>query len=98
MTPLALHLPDEPVHEATLWQDRVAAGEPFDSVLIGEGSIAAWLELRWRALRGVGIDSDAFAAIVGAMRRELWLWLRGERTWESVIGALLGRLERRIEH
>jgi hypothetical protein len=29
-------------------------------------------------------------------RRELWLWLCGERTWDQCASGLLGRLSRRV--
>ena len=38
---------------------------------------------------------DDFARIVVAYRRELWLWLAGERTWDQACSGLVGRISRR---
>jgi hypothetical protein len=47
-------------------------------------------------LASVGVDRASFGAIASAYRRELWLWLAGERTWQQCCSGLLGRLERRM--
>ncbi len=35
------------------------------------------------------------AAACAGYRRELWLWLAGERTWQQCAGGLAGRISRR---
>ena len=39
-------------------------------------------------LERAGIDRADFAGIVVGYRRELWLWLAGERTWEQCCSGL----------
>ena len=54
-----------------------------------------WLWARWRIVERAGIDRPAFGAMVAGYRRELWLWLAGERTWEQCCSGLVGRIGRR---
>ena len=42
------------------------------------------------------MDRDRFGGIVTGYRRELWLWVMGERTWAQSAGGLLGRVRRRL--
>jgi hypothetical protein len=42
------------------------------------------------------MDRDRFGEIVAGYRRELWLWVMGERTWAQAAGGLLGRVQRRL--
>jgi hypothetical protein len=42
------------------------------------------------------MDRDRFQEIVTGYRRELWLWVMGERTWSQCAGGLLGRVQRRL--
>ena len=37
-----------------------------------------------------------FGAIVADYRREIWLWLAGERTWAQCCSGLIGRITRRL--
>ncbi len=53
---------------------------------------AAWGEV----IAGAGMGRVAFDAIVDGYRRELWLWVIGERQWEPTIAGLAGRLVRRM--
>lgn len=48
------------------------------------------------ALQPAGMDRDRFGEIVAGYRRELWLWVMGERTWAQAAGGLLGRVQRRL--
>jgi hypothetical protein len=48
------------------------------------------------ALQAAGMDRDRFGEIVAGYRRELWLWVMGERTWAQAAGGLLGRVQRRL--
>jgi hypothetical protein len=93
--PLDLHMPDEPIVRAEHWLRAVHEGEDFDTVLTGADGVSTWLWSRWRSLAAAGIDQDAFSAIVVDYRRELWLWLAGERTWAQCCSGLIGRLARR---
>ena len=94
----ALALPEEPVElrrrtRALLEQDPRRGSAALDA-----GSwIADPLWERWGpALERAGMDRDRFAGIVAGYRRELWLWVMGERTWAQSAGGLLGRVRRRL--
>ena len=89
-----LHLPSEP--DATEWRRRVLDEATLDEVIEKEDGIVAWLWERWRVLEGAGLDRTRFAAVVSGYRRELWLWLMGERTWAQCASGLIGRIERRL--
>jgi hypothetical protein len=96
VTAPTLHVPDEPVVLAETWLDRVLDGADLAQVLSAEDGLAAWLWQRWRALAGAGVSEDAFVAVVVEYRRELWLWLAGERTWTQACSGLVGRVSRRL--
>jgi hypothetical protein len=91
-----LHVPSEPVAQRAAWYEAVLGGQELAEVVADESGIAAWFWERWRVLARVGLDRVAFGKIVDAYRREIWLWLAGERTWEQCCSGLLGRLERRL--
>ena len=92
---LRLHLPDEPSVRRTEWYGRVLEGEDIADVVGGDDGIAAWLFSRWQVLATAGMSREAFDAQALAYRRELWLWLHGDRTWEQCCSGLIGRIERR---
>jgi len=85
-----LHLPDEPDRRALMHE--VEAGIEVDEVL---GALEQWLWARWRLLETTGMDRAAFGIVVGGYRRELWLWIVGERTWPQCCSGLIGRIGRR---
>jgi hypothetical protein len=68
----------------------------LDEVIEKEDGVAPWLWERWRALEGAGLDRGRFVAIVVGYRREIWLWLMGERTWAQCCSGLIGRIDRRL--
>ena len=90
----SLHLPSEP--DAMLWRTRVMADATLDEVIEKEEGVSSWLWARWRVLEAAGLDRDGFGAIVIGYRREIWLWLMGERTWSQCCSGLIGRIERRL--
>ena len=96
MTVPTLHVPDEPTGRADDWLHAVVNGADLESVLAGDDGVAAWLWHRWSSLTSVGVTRDAFTAMVVEYRRELWLWLAGERTWAQACSGLIGRISRRI--
>ncbi len=92
---LRLHVPEPPAQRQA-WRDAVLDGAALEQVVAGDDGVASWLWRRWSALAGAGIDRDAFVALVLAYRRELWLWMVGDRTWEQCCSGLIGRIGRRL--
>ncbi len=39
---------------------------------------------------------EAFVDVIISYRREVWLWLMGERTWDQCVSGLAGRVARRL--
>ena len=95
-SPPNLHMPDEPTARAEAWRDAVLEGSELHAVLCADDGLIAWLWSRWSSLAAVGMTRDAFAQIVVGYRREIWLWLAGERTWAQCCSGLLGRVSRRV--
>jgi hypothetical protein len=92
-----LHVPDEPTTRAEDWLAAVLDGRDLDSVLTDEGEgVTAWLWSRWRSLASTGLSEEALGQIVLGYRREVWLWLAGERTWVQCCSGLIGRINRRL--
>jgi hypothetical protein len=93
-----LALPEEPVElrrrTRALIEDDPARG----AAVVDAGAwVADPLWGVWGpALRPAGMDRDRFGEIVAGYRRELWLWVMGERTWAQAAGGLLGRVQRRL--
>jgi hypothetical protein len=93
---LALHVPDEPVVQAQRWRTALHDGRDVDEIIEGADGVTAWLWSRWRApLAEAGVDEDALSGITGDYRRELRLWLEGDRTWAQCCSGLIGRITRR---
>jgi len=92
---LALHVPEEPPGRQA-WYEAVLDGTPLAEVVEGDGGVAAWLFARWRVLEAAGMGEKDFVAVVGGYRREIWLWLAGERTWAQCCSGLVGRVQRRL--
>jgi hypothetical protein len=74
-------------------RDPAAAAE-----LLGRGE---WITgPLWRcwgaALRPAGFGRERLRALAADYRRELWLWLVGERTWAQCADGLAGRVRRRL--
>ena len=92
-----LHLPDEPVARAAAWRNAVVdEGRDLQDVLTAADGLAPWLWSRWRTLASAGMSEDELARVVLDYRREIWLWLVGERTWAQSCSGLIGRVTRRI--
>ncbi|HXR54849.1 MAG TPA: hypothetical protein VN793_07355 [Acidimicrobiales bacterium] len=88
-----LHVPSEP--DRSVWWSRVMESATVDEVIEKEDGVAPWLWERWRVLESAGVDRARFIAIVTGYRREIWLWLMGERTWAQCCSGLIGRIDRR---
>jgi hypothetical protein len=94
---LVLHVPDEPTARAEKWLAAVLDGQELDAVIeSADDGIAAWFWSRWRTLASVGLSEAGLQQIVLGYRRELWLWLAGERTWVQCCSGLIGRINRRL--
>lgn len=90
------HVPDEPTVRAEGWLAAVLDGQDLETVLTDADGVVAWLWTRWRYLASAGLDEDELRAVALGYRRELWLWLAGERTWAQCCSGLIGRITRRI--
>jgi hypothetical protein len=91
-----LHLPDEPTARAETWLAAIADGADLVATLTAADGLVEWLWLRWSTLASAGMTHDDFAGIVVEYRREVWLWLAGERTWAQSCSGLVGRIGRRL--
>ena len=94
VVPPQLHLPDEPFAHRLAWRNAVLGNEPLADVVAHR--VAPWLWARWSALRTAGVDEASFVRVAIAYRRELWLWLLGDRTWAQCCAGLIGRVDRRV--
>ena len=90
-----LHVPDEPTARAEGWLAAVLDGRDLEDVLTDKDGVVSWLWARWRILASTGLSEDAFRLLVLGYRREIWLWLAGERTWAQCCSGLIGRVSRR---
>jgi hypothetical protein len=92
-----LHVPDEPTARAEGWLAAVLDGQALVDVIGDEtDGVTAWFWSRWRTLAAAGLDEADLSQIVLGYRRELWLWLAGERTWAACCSGLIGRINRRL--
>lgn len=96
VAPPSLHLPEEPVAQRQRWRDAVLGGHHITTVIEGDDGIGHWLWRRWRVLGQHGMKEGDVVALCAAYRRELWLWMIGDRTWEQSCSGLIGRIERRV--
>jgi hypothetical protein len=93
-----LSLPEEPVELRRRTRALVEEDPDRGAAVVDAGAfLADPLWERWGpALESAGMDRDRFAGVVAGYRRELWLWVMGERTWAQSAGGLLGRVRRRL--
>jgi hypothetical protein len=90
-------VPDEPAVLAEGWLAAVLDGRELDGVLDDpDDGVTAWFWSRWRTLASAGLSEQGLGQIVSGYRRELWLWLAGERTWAQCCSGLIGRINRRL--
>jgi hypothetical protein len=94
----SLALPEEPVELRRRTRALIEQDPERGAAVVDAG---AWIadplwEVWGPGLRPAGLDRGRFGEIVGGYRRELWLWVMGERTWAQAAGGLLGRVQRRL--
>jgi hypothetical protein len=90
-----LHVPDEPKARADAWLAAVLDGDDLTEVLHAETGFVPWLWSRWSAVSKAGLTRAEFEDVVLGYRREIWLWLAGERVWSQCCAGLVGRVGRR---
>jgi hypothetical protein len=95
---LSLSLPEEPVELRRRTRALIEQDPAGGAAVVDAGAwIANPLWGFWGpVLEPAGMDRGRFDEIVAGYRRELWLWVMGERTWAQAAGGLLGRVLRRL--
>jgi hypothetical protein len=92
-----LEFPPEPEDLRDGLRDALLAGGDLRQGFTHDDGIALWLWSRWQpVLEPDGCEREDFVEIVVAYRRELWLWLLGDRRWDQVVTGLAGRVVRRL--
>ena len=92
-----LEFPPEPEELRTGLRDALLAGGNWREGFSDDICIGIWLWSRWQpVLEPGGCTREEFVDIVIANRRELWLWLVGDRRWEQYVTGLAGRVIRRM--
>ncbi|HXW38195.1 MAG TPA: hypothetical protein VEJ44_00760 [Acidimicrobiales bacterium] len=92
-----LELPEEPVDVKSSLRDALLAGRDWREGFADDVCLAVWLWKLWRpALEPFGMTREDFVDHVVADRRELWLWLIGDRQWLQFVTGLAGRVVRRL--
>jgi hypothetical protein len=94
---LRLEHPEEPVDMQRGLRDAILGGANWRDGFADDICVGVWLWERWRpALEPAGMDREAFIDVIVGYRRELWLWLMGERGWSPLVSGLAGRVARRL--
>jgi hypothetical protein len=92
-----LELPEEPLDIKVGLRDALLDRQNWRDGFSDDICIGLWLWGQWRpALEPEGVSREEFVATVIAYRRELWLWLIGDRQWMPFIIGLAGRIIRRL--
>ena len=96
VTPL-LEFPPEPEDLRVGLRDALLDGGDWNEGFSDDICIGVWLWSRWQpVLEPAGCTREAFVDVVVANRRELWLWLLGDRRLEQYVTGLAGRVIRRL--
>jgi hypothetical protein len=94
---LHLEFPPEPGELRVALRDALLDGGDWREGFSDDTCIGVWLWSRWQpVLEPGGCSREEFVDIVVANRRELWLWLHGDRQWEQYVHGLAGRVIRRM--
>ena len=92
-----LEFPEEPQELRIGLRDALLAGGDWRDGFSDDICIGVWLWSRWQpVLEPAGCTREDFVEIVMATRRELWLWLLGDRRWDQYVTGLAGRVVRRL--
>ena len=92
-----LELPEEPVDLKRELRDTLLSGADWREGFRDDICIGLWLWGHWQpALEPQGVTREEFIDSVIAFRRELWLWLMGDRGWIPFVTGLAARVIRRI--
>ncbi len=92
-----LDVPAEPLELRVRIGREVLGGADWLRSPGDDHGLGAWLWESWApVLLGLGASRTELDAVVAGYRRELWLWVMGERTWVQAIQGLAGRLVRRL--
>ena len=92
-----LEFPPEPESLRVGLRDALLEGGNWREGFSDDICIGVWLWSRWQpVLEPGGCTREEFVDIVVAYRRELWLWLLGDRRWEQYVSGLAGRVIRRM--
>lgn len=92
-----LGIPEEPESLRVALRDELLAGGDWRSGFSDDICIGVWLWGHWQpALEPAGCTREDFVTVVMSTRRELWLWLLGDRRWEQYVTGLAGRVVRRL--
>jgi hypothetical protein len=92
-----LELPDEPLDLKVGLREALLSGQDWRKGFSDDICIGLWVWGRWQpALEPNGMSREDFVDVVIADKRELWLWLMGERQWIQFLSALAGRVVRRL--
>jgi hypothetical protein len=92
-----LELPEEPVGIKNGLRDALLEGRNWRDGFSDDICFGVWLWGHWcSALEPDGMSREEFVDIVVGYRRELWLWLIGDRQWLPFVTGLAGRIIRRL--
>jgi hypothetical protein len=92
-----LVLPEEPTAIGAALLRLVHAGQGWPDGGDEDAGLADALWASWSEdLAPAGMDREAFGRVVVGYRRELWLWILGDRSWTQAATGLAGRVLRRL--
>jgi len=92
-----LEIPAEPVELRDGLREALLNGGDWRAGFSDDICVGVWLWSIWQpTLEPSGCSREDFVDIVIANRRELWLWLLGDRRWEQYASGLAGRVIRRM--
>ncbi|MDA8343262.1 MAG: hypothetical protein M0007_13715 [Actinomycetota bacterium] len=95
-----LELPTEPLDLKVVLRRAmlgVEARSGTSDAYVDETCLGAWLWSRWQpVLEPRGCTREQCIDIVAGLRREVVLWLLGDRAWPQLVSSLAGRVSRRL--